>query len=282
MFGKDYAIAAIFLAVTAAAVSVYFISVNGYRVYQRVFVGRVDAQLRLNFLSLPPFTLFVISLAGTVALTMFGAWLLGMVGAVAGAIVGLVAPHGLLAVYRRRRVARFVYQFPDALASLASSLRAGASMMKGMENLSARQPAPLSEEFALVLADYRVGKSLEEALHGLLQRVPQKEIELFIAAVLVSRSVGGSLAETLESLAFTLRQKAQVEGKIRALTGMARLQGWVLMCLPLLLGGWLALQKPAQMQPLFDTWVGLSVLAVILVMMGLAAFMIRRIVNIDV
>lgn len=282
MFGKDFAIAAIFIAVAAAAVSLYFISVNGYKAYQHAFVGRVDTELRLSFLSVSPFTLFVASSIGTAVLAVVGAVVIGPGGVLLGVAIGLIAPHAGLAVYRQRRVARFVYQFPDALASFASSLRAGASMMKGMENLASRQPVPLAEEFGLILADYRVGKPLEEALAGMLKRVPQKEVELFIAAVLVSRGVGGNLADTLESLAFTLRQKAQVEGKIRALTGMARLQGWVLMLLPVLVGGWLWLQKPAQMQPLVDTWLGLGVLGLILAMMGLAAFTIRRIVNIDV
>jgi tight adherence protein B len=179
-------------------------------------------------------------------------------------------------------VKRFVYQLPDALLALASALRAGSNLAKGLELLATRQPAPLSQEFTIVLAEYRIGRQLSDALRDLRARIDAPEIELMNTAVNVSRRVGGNLADTLESLAKTLQEKAHIEGKIDALTSMGRAQGWVVGLLPLFIGFVLYQQQPERMSLLFTEWYGWVVLAVVCAMMGLAAWMIRKIVNIDV
>ena len=114
------------------------------------------------------------------------------------------------------------------------------------------------------------------------ERIDCEELELFNAAVQVSRSVGGNLATSLESLAITLESKAQTEGKVRALTSMGRMQGWVLGAMPIFIGGSLFLQKPEEMSKLVDTPVGWLVIAVAAALMYAAAYTIKRIVNIDV
>jgi tight adherence protein B len=101
-------------------------------------------------------------------------------------------------------------------------------------------------------------------------------------AMNVSRRVGGNLADTLESLAKTLQEKAHIEGKIDALTSMGRAQGWVVGLLPLFIGFVLYQQQPERMSLLFTQWYGWVVLAVVAIMMTIAAWMIRKIVNIDV
>lgn len=282
MLGKDYTFLLVFCAVTMMVIGLYLISGAGYREYRRQFIANFEIQLKRNFIAIHPIALFAANLAGIILFALLGYVLLGTLGVLVGIAAGFAAPSMLLGVYRQRRTAQFLYQFPDALASLASSLRAGSSVMMALENLTKRQPAPLCQEFSLVLADYRVGKKFDEALDGLLQRIPFKDVELFIASVLISRSVGGHLADTLDALAGSLRQKAQVEGKIKALTGMARLQGWVLLFLPITVGAWLVLMKPEQMRPLVDTWAGLGVLGGVALLMLLAVLTIRKIVGIDV
>lgn len=101
-------------------------------------------------------------------------------------------------------------------------------------------------------------------------------------AMNVSRRVGGNLADTLESLARTLQEKAHVEGKIDALTSMGRAQGWVVGLLPIFIGLVLYQQQPERMSLLFTQWYGWVVLAIVAGMMSVAAWMIRKIVNIDV
>ena len=252
------------------------------RGYEHAFVHRVGATLKYSFIVANPRKLFALSIVGTVLGAMLVHAVIGPVGTVLVAIIGLISPSLVLNLLRKRRVKRFVYQLPDALLALASALRAGSNLAKGLELLATRQPAPLSQEFTIVLAEYRIGRQLSDALLDLRSRINTPEIELMNTAVNVSRRVGGNLADTLESLAKTLQEKAHIEGKIDALTSMGRAQGWVVGLLPLFIGFVLYQQQPERMSLLFTEWYGGVVIAVACVMMALAAWMIRKIVNIDV
>lgn len=134
----------------------------------------------------------------------------------------------------------------------------------------------------MVLAEYRVGRQLHESLADMRRRIDAPELELLNTTLDVARKVGGNLADTLESLAKTLQEKAHMEGKIDALTSMGRAQGWVVGLLPIFIGAVLYKQQPQRMSLLFTEMYGWVVLAVVGAMMWAAGWMIRKIVNIDV
>jgi tight adherence protein B len=250
--------------------------------YERAFVGGLGARLRHSFILADPQRLFLFSIAATSIAAVVGYLLIGPVGGVGVSIVGLVLPRLSVAFMAKQRVKKFVYQLPDALLALASALRAGSNLTKGLELLATRQPPPLSQEFTIILAEYRVGRQLAESLGDLRRRIDTPELDLMNTALNVSRRVGGNLADTLESLAKTLQEKAHIEGKIDALTSMGRAQGWVVGLLPIFIGFVLYQQQPERMSLLFTQWYGWIVLAVVAIMMSIAAWMIRKIVNIDV
>lgn len=272
----------ILLSVVAMVALILAVLLRVMRGYEHAFVHRVGATLKHNFIIANPRSLFALSVLATLAGAGLAYAIMGPAGAAFVGIVGLVSPRVVLTTLRKRRVKRFVYQLPDALLALASALRAGSNLAKGLELLATRQPPPLSQEFTIVLAEYRVGRQLYDALRDLRARIDTPEIELMNTAVNVSRRVGGNLADTLESLAKTLQEKAHIEGKIDALTSMGRAQGWVVGLLPLFIGFVLYQQQPERMSLLFTQWYGWIVLAVVCAMMALAAWMIRKIVNIDV
>ena len=255
---------------------------QGMTVYRSKFVESMGQDLRLSFVNADPMTLFGVTIVATLTLAISGFIAVGPVGGVFCILIGVLSPKFLLSFMKKRRIDKFLYQFPDALMTLAAALRAGASLSKGLEQLALRQPAPLSQEFSLVVAEHRVGRDLSEALEELCVRIPRQELELFAAAVGISRGVGGNLADTLDSLAKTLSEKMHIEGKISALTASGRSQGWVVSLLPIAVGAVLFKQQPKEMSLLFTEVYGWAVLAVVSVMMALAVFMIRKIVNIDV
>ena len=255
---------------------------HGMSVYQSHFVESMGKDLRTSFFDADPLTLFIITVTATIVLAVGGFILIGPVGIVFGILTGVLSPRFLLGFLKKRRIEKFLYQFPDALMTLAAALRAGASLSKGLEQLALRQPAPLSQEFSLVVAEHRVGRDLVEALDELCVRIPKQELELFTAAISISRGVGGNLADTLDSLAKTLSEKMHIEGKISALTASGRAQGWVVSLLPVAVGAVLFKQQPEAMGKLFTEVYGWAVLAVVSCMMALAVYMIRKIVNIDV
>jgi tight adherence protein B len=261
---------------------IFFIAHQLIRGYERTFVRNVGATLKYNFIVANPQSLFALSVISTSVAAAIAYLLIGPVGTVAGLIGGIAAPRMIVSVIHKRRVKRFVYQLPDALLALSSALRAGSNLTKGLELLATRQPAPLGQEFTIVLAEHRVGRHLADALSAMHKRVDTPEIELMNTAMNVSRRVGGNLADTLESLAKTLQEKAHIEGKIDALTSMGRAQGWVVGLLPVFIAFVLYQQQPERMGLLFTQWYGWVVLAVVAIMMSIAAWMIRKIVNIDV
>jgi tight adherence protein B len=269
-------------AVFAAVVLLLLVAGRGVRSYRRAFVAMVAAGLKQNFLIANPHALFAVNVVLTIVLGALGLATVGPVGAVAAAILAVAGPRMAVAWFAKKRTQRFVYQLPDALLALASALRAGSNLTKGLELLSTRQPAPLAQEFTIVLAEYRIGRPLADSLADMRRRIATPELDLMNTAIGVSRRVGGNLADTLESLAKTLQEKAHIEGKIDALTSMGRAQGWVVGLLPIFIGFVLYQQQPQRMSLMFTEWYGWIVLAVIAFMMTMAAWMIRKIVNIDV
>jgi tight adherence protein B len=255
---------------------------RGVLLYRSTFITNIGSRLARSFVLTNPRSLFVMSLVLVVPAGTIGHMVFGPAGVVAITTLSLTAPW-LFArhiTFQRRR--RFVYQLPDALLALGSALRAGCTLSRGLELMAERQPAPLSQEFTIVLAEYRVGRPLAESLDEMHLRIGAPELQLMNTAINVSRHVGGNLADTLESLARTLQEKAHVEAKIDALTSMGRAQGWVVGLLPIFIGLVLYQQQPERMSLLFTQWYGWIVLGVIAAMMTVAAWMIRKIVNIDV
>jgi tight adherence protein B len=250
--------------------------------YRRSFIINIGGRLTRSFVLTSPRSLFLTSLAFAGLGGAVGYVMLGPVGTVAAMSVSLAAPWLFARSITSRRRKRFVYQLPDALLALASALRAGCTLARGLELMAERQPAPLSQEFTIVLAEYRVGRPLAESFDEMQRRIGAPELQLMNTAVKVSRRVGGNLADTLDSLARTLQEKAHVEAKIDALTSMGRAQGWVVGLLPIFIGLVLYQQQPDRMSLLFTQWYGWIVLSVVAAMMTVAAWMIRRIVNIDV
>jgi tight adherence protein B len=273
---------AVVCGVFVAVVLVLLIARHGIRTYKSMFVATVAASLQRNFIVANPQALFASTVGLTALLGTLGYISIGPAGAVGAVFLAVFGPRFAIRYAAKKRTQRFVYQLPDALLALASALRAGSNLPKGLELLATRQPSPLNQEFTIVLAEYRVGRQLGESLTDMRKRIASPELDLMNTAMNVSRRVGGNLADTLEALAKTLQEKAHIEGKIDALTSMGRAQGWVVGLLPIFIGFVLYQQQPERMSLMFTQWYGWIVLAVIALMMTLAAWMIRKIVNIDV
>lgn len=275
-------IAASFAAVALGTVAAIRISREFLFAYRLYFVNTIGPGLKKNFILTDLTVLFFGSLLVTIALAVVGFFGLGVSGAICGLVGGLCLPHFVLVRLRQRREDKFVFQLPDALHALAASLRSGVNLPKGLEQLATWQPVPLSQEFGLVLSEYQIGRDLDEALTNMHRRIERPELEILNSAIGISRKVGGNLADTVESLAFTLQEKATVEGKINSLTAMGKIQGWVVSAIPLLIGAAMYGLDPGRMQPLFTEPSGWVTLGLVAVMMLMAVAMIRKIVNIDV
>ena len=191
-------------------------------------------------------------------------------------------PRAAWVMARSRRMRKLALQLPDALTMMAGSLRAGASLQQALDMVVKESPAPVSQEFSMLLREQRLGLALEDSLRGMAQRLEVEEIDLFVSAMSIAKEVGGNLSESLERLSDTLRAKAAMEGKIRALTSQGKLQGVIVGALPIFLAGILYVMEPEAMRPMFTTVYGWGVMAAIFVLLLLGGFFIKKIVTIDV
>jgi len=261
---------------------VYSFTVHGVKIYRDNFVRKMDHGLKNLFLFKDPKALFIMHIAGIFFGTLVGYLYADVFGLIVGAILTILLPGILIRRMKKRRINSFIYQLPDALNSIAASLRAGTNLAKAMQQIAEQQPPPISQEFTVILSEYKMGRQLEDSLMDMYKRITRQEVDLLISAIAISRSVGGNLADTLETLAKTLREKAQIEGKIDALTSMGRMQGWVVGLIPVAVMMMLRKQEPEGMDALFNEPIGWVTLLVIAILMTIAVLMIRKIVNIDI
>lgn len=194
----------------------------------------------------------------------------------------LFSPYLILKFLIKKRLKRFEQQLPDALIMIAGSIRSGASLPIALDSLVKESSPPLSQEFSLLVRERKLGLNMDTALENMERRLPLEDLSMFLSAVRISREIGGNLAETLESLAETLRRKLVMEGKIDSLTAQGKLQGIVMSSLPIFLMIALLKLEPTAMGMMFTTKIGWVVLFMIFLMQILGFLAIRKITEIDV
>ena len=197
-------------------------------------------------------------------------------------VLAFVAPRWIVRLLARKRLDQFEQQLPDALLMITGALRAGASLPIALESVATEGKPPISQEFELLLRELRLGVDFAVALRNLERRVPLQDLAMVTAGMALSREVGANLAETLDSIAKTIRAKLQMEGKIKSLTAQGKMQGIVMACLPLFLIMVLQVMEPEAMEPMFNTWYGWATLGVIGTADLIGYFFIRKITAIDV
>lgn len=212
---------------------------------------------------------------------LLGLLLQGPALGAAACLLGGALPPLVLRLKIQRRARAFNGQLGNALVLIANSLRAGHSFFQAIGMVAKEMPPPISEEFARVLRELRLGVATETAMTGMAQRVASDDLELVVTAVLIQRQVGGNLAEILEKAAATIRERVRVRGQVRTLTAQGRISGMIVGLLPFALG--LAIQaiNPGYLSALFTQPVGKMLLAVGLASQVLGILVIRKIVDIE-
>lgn len=213
-----------------------------------------------------------------------------LVVGIVGAIVGSFIPTIYLNYSARRRLRAFEDQLSQTLNLWVNALRSGYSVLQSMEAIATELPPPVSVEFERVVQEVRLGLSVPQALNNMERRVPSEDLDLVITAVNIQREVGGNLAEILDTISFTIRERVRIKGEIRTLTAQGRLSGWIISLLPMALAFILLALNAQYMSQLWireDPMVGpipcgWIVIAVGLIMMAIGIYVIQRIVDIEV
>jgi tight adherence protein B len=206
-----------------------------------------------------------------------------------GALVGFLLPRFWLNRRKGGRLNAFNKQLPDTITLIANALRAGSSFLQAIELVVRESRPPISTEFSRVIREVNLGLPFEQALENMVRRVRSDDLELMATAISIQHQVGGNLAEILDSIAYTIRERIRIKGEIRTLTAQQRLSGYVVGFLPIGLAGFLFVAAPGFMDPMFanpPSIAGLPAGVIILFFGGFMMFigfmMIRRIVDIEV
>jgi tight adherence protein B len=202
------------------------------------------------------------------------------IAAVPGAAVGYMLPAIYLMFRRKQRMNRLEEQLVDALALMAGGLRAGYSFLQGAEAVVRELDAPIREEFGALLQDLRVGVQMEEALLGLAARVPSEEVDMMVTAILVQRTSGGNLAEILDTIAMTVRERMRIRREVQTLTAQERMSSYVVGALPFAAFVFLTFTNPGYLNLLFGAPLGNMLLGVAVGLELIGFFILRRIVDV--
>jgi tight adherence protein B len=178
--------------------------------------------------------LYVITMLGG-ALIAFLAGGRSPVSALIGLVLGAMVPGWYVNSQKGKRLVKFNDQLPDMLNLMVNGLRAGYSTMQAMEAVSKEMPAPICDEFRRVIQEMQLGISMEKALANLLRRIPSEDLDFVITAINVQREVGGNLAEILDVITYTIRERIRIKGEIRVLTSQVMYSGKLLALMPIAL-----------------------------------------------
>lgn len=214
-------------------------------------------------------------LAAMVAI-LFGASAVVFVALVV--IAGMV-PFSWIWLKMRKRLRAFEDELPDLLITIAASLKAGHSFKQGLQAVVDEGHPPANKEFKRVLTEASLGRSMDDALQEMAERMASKNFEFAITAVTIQRQVGGSLATLFDMVADTVRQRQQFTRKIRALTAMGRMSAYTLIGIPFFIAGIITLVNSSYMHPLYYTHTGHVLIVIGLLMMGFGSLILKKIVS---
>ena len=202
--------------------------------------------------------------------------------ALVGIPVGYFLPGFFLKIRQRRRLKAFNNQLGDTIVLLSNALKAGYSFAQAMATIAKSSSPPMADEFSRAVREMNLGVSVDDALQHMVKRIESEDFDLMVTAVQIHRVVGGNLAEILDTIAFTIRERIRIQGEIRTLTAQARASGWIITGLPFALALVLTFISPSYITPLFHEWLGYVLIGLGLVSIGIGYGIISKITNIQV
>jgi tight adherence protein B len=226
--------------------------------------------------------IFAAALLFAIPLLVAQGQVVGLALAMPLAIVGFMLPALYVTLKKRRRLHAIDGQLVEGLTHIANSIRAGFAMLQAIDAAAQRLQPPLSEEFSRLVADVRLGASLEDSLTAMGNRVGSYDLDMVITAIMIQRSTGGNLSEVLDNVAETIRERDRIRGEIRVLTAQMRFAAWVLSLWPVALAAIFFLLNPDLMSNLWTEAAGIVLLVIAGVLQLIGFFTIRRIVAIEI
>jgi tight adherence protein B len=241
--------------------------------------GGVETALEQAGLNMRAGEFLVVSVTASVAAFVVGialsGLLLGML--LGGAVLG--SAHGFLRMLVGRRRAKFAAQLEQTLPLMAGSLRAGFGLMQSLDAVARGSDSPTSEEFGRLVMESRLGRDLGESLHALSERVECEDFAFVVQAIEIHREVGGDLAEVLDKVASTIRDRNRIRRQIKTLTAEGRISAGILLALPVVMFFVIQAINPGYLHELTGNTLGRMLLLAGVVLIGVGALWMRRLIR---
>ncbi len=251
-----------------------------------VYAKRWEFELERADLKLRPNEYFLIRVALAVT-TIAVVSLIGRTGIAFLVSLPLAAVMYMMPAYwvrfrTSRRIAAINKQLVETITLIANALRAGFAFSQGIDVAAKQIGPPMSVELGRLLLDVNLGMSTEDALTAMNERIGSDDVDIVVTAILIQRNSGGNLAEVLENVTETMRDRERIKGEINTLTAQQRLTGWVLSLWPVLLAGVFFALQPGIMKLFFTMGLGNVLLAIWAGLWVTGVFALRRILDIDI
>jgi len=256
-------------------------------VSQRTYGKTVQRKLAQADLKLTLFEYILIKIFLVITGLVVGLFLgrggpvLELIFVVSGVVVGFFALDWFVKYRLSKRLREFNGQLGDTIGLLANSLRSGYSMLQSMELVARESPDPIGSEFKRVVREVGLGLTAQDALNNLLRRMPSDDLDLLITAINIQYEVGGNLAQILDTISHTIRERVRIKGEIQVLTAQGRVSGYIIAALPPLIAIAITIINPTYMNTMWEfPWIIMPICGAVMVFVGF--IIIMRIVNIEV
>jgi len=242
----------------------------------------VAEQLQRADLKLRTSEFFMIQLGSTALFALIGWFRWGLIQAIVAGVFGYLLP-GIYVKYRiGQRLKAFNGQLGDTLTLLSNAIKAGYSFAQAIDTVAKNAVPPIVDEFGRAVREMNLGGSPDEALTNITKRVASADFDLVATAYSIHRTVGGNLAEILDNIAYTIRERIRIKGEIATLTAQARASGTLITFLPIVLATFMYFVTPTYFRPMFGSLIGWILLAIGGFMIFIGNLIIRRVVAIEV
>jgi len=275
------AVAAAFASVVIVVFHIVKAASRGIQTYEEKYVSGAAKTLDAMYLTMSARQIMSLSmLAMLVVFILTAVTTMNIALAIVLGAIGFLLPIVAIRILKSRRDKKFGEQLVDGLIAMGNALRVGHSLPSSFDLLAREMENPMGQEMRLLTQELRLGVSLEAALQHLYARMPSEDLDILITSITISQEVGGNLAEIFDNIADTIRERHRIQGKISALTAQGKLQGFVVGMLPILIGIILNAWMPELFRPMYTQWLGMIMLAVIVLMETIGCYMIWRIVSV--
>ncbi|KDR93779.1 tight adherence protein B [Peptoclostridium litorale DSM 5388] len=225
---------------------------------------------------------FLLASFGAVLLSLYLGYKMSssIIGGIVLSLVVVISIVMIVKLKEKKRIEEFNRQLGDAMDMMSGTLRAGYSFMQAMDTVAREMPKPISREFSKVIREMQMGMPLEKAFEDLLGRVRTDDLELLVTSVLIHRQIGGNLAEILENISSTIRERIKLKGEIKVMTAQARASGIVVSLLPFGFAVIITMINPNHMATLFSDRLGIIMVMMAILGQFVGFLIVRKIMDI--